>query len=103
MSTIESRIALCARDERTPDVLDRPGLKAAALSALLLTGIPQLSRAADAPAADEGPLQEITVTATRHEESLSKVAISVTALTQEAMDLRGVKDFQEAARFTPGG
>src|SRR5271154_395752 len=49
-----------------------------------------------------GPLQEITVTATRHEESLSKVPISVTALTQEALDVRGVKDFQEVARFTPG-
>ena len=50
----------------------------------------------------EGPLQEITVTATRHEESLSKVPISVTALTQDAMDLRGVKDFSDVVRYTPG-
>jgi iron complex outermembrane recepter protein len=57
--------------------------------------------AADA-AADAGPLQEITVTATRHEENLSKVPISVTALTQEAMDVRGIKDFQDVAKFTPG-
>src|ERR1700749_1827130 len=59
--------------------------------------------AADPPPAEEasGPLQEITVTATRHEESLSKVPLSVTALTQEAMDVRGIKDFQEVARFTP--
>src|SRR5580700_8902872 len=49
-----------------------------------------------------GPLQEIVVTATRHEESLSKVPISVTALTQEAMDIRGIKDIQDVARFTPG-
>jgi iron complex outermembrane recepter protein len=49
-----------------------------------------------------GPLQEVTVTATRHEESLSKVPISVTALTQEALDDRGIKDFTEIARFTPG-
>src|ERR1700734_2306727 len=55
---------------------------------------------ADADAS--GPLQEITVTATRHEESLSKVPISVTALTQDAMDVRGIKDFQDVARFTPG-
>src|SRR5580693_1478099 len=55
---------------------------------------------ADADAS--GPLQEITVTATRHEESLSKVPISVTALTQDAMDLRGIKDFQDIVRFTPG-
>src|SRR5579864_72496 len=49
-----------------------------------------------------GPLQEITVTATRREESLSKVPVSVTALTQEGLDDRGIKDFQEVARFTPG-
>src|SRR6516165_4976077 len=49
-----------------------------------------------------GGLQEVTVTATRREESLSKVPISVTALTQEALDDRGVKDFSEVARFTPG-
>jgi iron complex outermembrane recepter protein len=47
-------------------------------------------------------LQEVVVTATRHEESLSKVPISVTALTQDAMDQRGIKDFQDIARFTPG-
>jgi outer membrane receptor protein involved in Fe transport len=60
-------------------------------------------RAADT-GADEatGPLQEVVVTATRHEESLSKVPISVTAMTQEALDVRGVKDFQDVARFTPG-
>src|ERR1700690_2597718 len=49
-----------------------------------------------------GPLAEIVVTATRKEESLSKVPISVTALTQEMLDVRGIKDFQDVARFTPG-
>ena len=61
--------------------------------------------ASAAPTAGEGGqkgLQEIVVTATRHEESLSKVPISVTALSQEAMDTRGIKDFQDIARFTPG-
>ena len=48
-----------------------------------------------------GPLQEVVVTATRHEEGLSEVLISVTALTQDAIDVRGVKDFQDVARFTP--
>jgi iron complex outermembrane receptor protein len=52
--------------------------------------------------ASSGGLEEIVVTATRHEESLSKVPISVTALTQESMDQRGIKDFQDVARFTPG-
>jgi iron complex outermembrane recepter protein len=64
---------------------------------------PVVIHAADA-AADEatGPLTEIVVTATRHEESLSKVPISVTAMTQDDLDVRGVKDFQDVARFTPG-
>ncbi len=69
-----------------------------------------LALAAAAAAADTAPadksagpqLEEIVVTATRHEESLSKVAISVTALTQESIDLRGIKDIQDVARFTPG-
>jgi iron complex outermembrane recepter protein len=67
-----------------------------------LCGIP-VSAAETTPAEDTGgPLQEITVTATRHEENLSRVPISVTALTQDAMDLRGIKDFQDIVRFTPG-
>src|SRR5882762_11537553 len=70
----------------------------------LATLSPGLMHAADIGAPDEatGPLTEIVVTATRHEESLSKVPISVTALTQEALDVRGVKDFQDVARFSPG-
>ncbi len=74
-----------------------------ALCVALAAWSPRLTYA-DAPAAAEatGPLQEIVVTATRHEEGLSKVPISVTALTQDALDVRGVKDFQDVARFTPG-
>jgi outer membrane receptor protein involved in Fe transport len=71
--------------------------------AALLVAAPAL--AADTPASDEtslGPLAEIVVTATRKEESLSKVPISVTALTSEMLDVRGIKDFQDVARFTPG-
>src|SRR5208283_42761 len=38
----------------------------------------------------------------RRAESLSKVPISVMALSQDDMDVRGIKDFQDIARFTPG-
>ena len=54
------------------------------------------------PSEPSSALQEIIVTSTRHEESLSKVPLSVTALTQESIDVRGIKDFQDIARFTPG-
>ena len=76
----------------------------AALGGVLAALCATAASAADAAAEPEasGPLQEITVTATRREESLSKVPISVTALTQDAMDLRGIKDFQDIVRFTPG-
>jgi iron complex outermembrane recepter protein len=50
-----------------------------------------------------GPaLQEILVTATRREENVSKVPISITAFTQDDMDTKGVRDFLDIARFTPG-
>ena len=73
----------------------------AALGAAALPGLVQ-AQATPADTGSEGPLQEITVTATRHEESLSKVPLSITALTQESLDERGVKDFQDVVRFTPG-
>ncbi|HUI58617.1 MAG TPA: TonB-dependent receptor plug domain-containing protein, partial [Steroidobacteraceae bacterium] len=63
-----------------------------------------------APAAEEttpaepeaGVIQEVVVTASRREESLSKVPISVTALTKEEIDSKGIKDITDVARFTPG-
>ena len=92
----------------------RPFLRAGALVAAALAVVmspaqmAQAAPAAEGTAAgaasseDVGPLQEIVVTATRHEEGLSKVPISVTALTQDAMDVRGIKDILDVARFTPG-
>jgi iron complex outermembrane recepter protein len=61
-----------------------------------------LARAAFAAGDADNDLQEVVVTATRHEEPLSKVPVSVSVLTQEAMDVRNIKDFTDAARFTPG-
>ena len=53
-------------------------------------------------ASETGVLQEVTVTANRREESLSKVPISVSAFTQETIDLKGIKDIGDVARYTPG-
>src|ERR1700723_2436944 len=50
-------------------------------------------------AAEAGQLQEIVVTSTRREENLSKVPISVTALTQDDMDTKGIKDIVDVVRF----
>ncbi|HKF98657.1 MAG TPA: TonB-dependent receptor plug domain-containing protein, partial [Steroidobacteraceae bacterium] len=78
---------------------------AAYLGLALFAGTAVSQAQEQAPAAETGAvagLQEVVVTATRREESLSKVPISVMALTEEALDSRGVKDFSEVARFTPG-
>ena len=59
--------------------------------------------ATDDKQSDAGPrLQEIVVTATRHAEEISKVPLSITAMSQASMDMRGIKDIQDVARFTPG-
>src|SRR5258708_20603489 len=93
---------------RIDDTRTVPAGAIGALSAgtlALLLCVPAPGRAEEQPEATGaavGPLQEVTVTATRRAESLSRVPISLTALTQEALDERGVKDFTAAARFTPG-
>ena len=81
----------------TTATIDRTLIRLAIAAACAGSALPAL--AADR---QTGQLEEIVVTATRHEESLSKVAISLTAITQESLDTKGIKDFQDVARFTPG-
>jgi iron complex outermembrane recepter protein len=69
---------------------------------LALVAASALALPAGAAEKQTGTLEEIVVTATRHEESLSKVPLSVTALSQETLDQKGVRDFQDIVRFTPG-
>src|ERR1700689_2765787 len=55
----------------------------------------------NAAAAPTG-LEEIVVTATRREEGISKVPISITAMSQDMLDQKGIRDITELVRFTPG-
>src|SRR5580693_917714 len=55
----------------------------------------------NATAAPTG-LEEIVVTATRREEGISKVPISITAMSQDMLDQKGIRDITELVRFTPG-
>jgi outer membrane receptor protein involved in Fe transport len=57
--------------------------------------------AATAPSANPA-LQEVVVTATRRSEPLSKVPLSVTAVTQDQMDQLGIKDIQDLVKYVPG-
>jgi outer membrane receptor protein involved in Fe transport len=70
------------------------------LSLALGAAAPRSAAAAETEVAPQ--LEEVVVTATRREESLSRVPVSVTAITQEGLDVRGIKDIQDVARFTPG-
>jgi iron complex outermembrane receptor protein len=58
--------------------------------------------AVEPAAAAGGALEEIVVTATRREENINRVPVSVTAFNQEMIDQKGIKDFQDIVRFTPG-
>jgi outer membrane receptor protein involved in Fe transport len=52
---------------------------------------------------EAGPtVSEIVITATRQNQTLSKVPISVSAFTEDKMDQLGVKSFADLVRFTPG-
>jgi outer membrane receptor protein involved in Fe transport len=69
---------------------------------LLSTGMEATTALAADDEQPEGLLQEIVVTATRREESLSRVPISVAAFTQEQMDAQGLKQIDDIQRYTPG-
>ncbi len=71
----------------------------------LAVGLATPARARDADAASPTPAEpagEIVVTATRRAESLSKVPLSITALSQATLDQRGIKDIDGLVRQTPG-
>lgn len=82
----------------------RSAVRLALVAAMCASGA--TVHAADAvPAAESAApevMAEVTVTAQRREESLSKVPVSVTALTQADIDNKGIKDISDVARFTPG-
>jgi iron complex outermembrane receptor protein len=47
-------------------------------------------------------LQEVVVTATKQKQSIDKVPISITALTQDQMDRAGIRSVDDVVRQTPG-
>jgi iron complex outermembrane recepter protein len=74
------------------------------VSALALMG-PAMAMAQNAPpqrSARSASLEEIVVTATRREENLLEVPLSIAAYTQESLDQKGVRTIEDLARITPG-
>ena len=58
--------------------------------------------AADDASDDSGRLKEVVVTATRRAESINKVPMSITALTSDQMEEKGIKSIDDIARDVPG-
>jgi iron complex outermembrane recepter protein len=74
------------------------------LGALMSTPAPAADQDTGKSASPDSPpqLNEIVVTATRHAEVISKVPMSISALSQSAMDARGVENIEDLQRFVPG-
>ena len=62
---------------------------------------PTASAPPAAATASSGAIEEVVVTATRQSSTVNKVALSVTAVTQKALDQQGVKTISDFARATP--
>src|SRR5262245_21419523 len=75
---------------------------AAALALLTSLSTATLHAQQSIATTDRGDLEEIVVTATRREEVLSKVPISVVAFSQKRLDQQSVHNVQELAAFVPG-
>jgi iron complex outermembrane receptor protein len=56
---------------------------------------------ADAAAADEGGLQEVIVSATRREENLQKVPMSIESFTGDQMEAKGIQRLQDVIASVP--
>jgi iron complex outermembrane receptor protein len=64
--------------------------------------MPAAAAATEGDTANAGALEEIVVTATRREERLQDVPISVTAFSQEKLDAQGLKNIDDLSRLSPG-
>ena len=77
-------------------------LRVLSLSAASVIAVLQSGVALSQEAASTGGIEEVTVTAQRRSEALSRVPISVSAFTAERMETLNVKNFSDIVRFTPG-
>jgi iron complex outermembrane recepter protein len=67
-----------------------------------LAAAPGASQAAESGPPAAGTLEEVVVTATRREERLQDVAVSVSAFSQEKLDAQGLRNIDDLTRLTPG-
>jgi outer membrane receptor protein involved in Fe transport len=68
---------------------------------LVATASSASAQAQQPAAAESSQLTEVVVTATRQSDTVSRVALSITAVTQKNLDQEGVKTVQDLARTVP--
>jgi iron complex outermembrane receptor protein len=77
-------------------------LQGLTVAVLGLAGSPAANAQTATAAGEASGLEEVVVTATRRTESLQKVPISISTIGAEEMEQRGVKNFEDLIRLTPG-
>ena len=77
-------------------------LAACVTGALMQVSISTVAYSAETVPAPSAGLEEIVVTATRREERLQDVPVSVTAFTQEKLDAQGIRSIDDVTRTSPG-
>lgn len=78
------------------------GAPANAIAPVRATTGPPSSAASPSAAGAGGDLEEVIVTATKQPEPLSKVPMTVTAYTEQSLDIAGAKSMADIAALTPG-
>ncbi|MDT9071468.1 TonB-dependent receptor plug domain-containing protein, partial [Escherichia coli] len=63
---------------------------------------PVWAETVDAAPSATSTIEEVVVTARKRSERLQETPISITAVTAEAMERKGIKDVADIARQTPG-
>lgn len=82
----------------------RSGRMGALLTALLAApgGFAQSAAAGSEQAENDQGLSEITVTATRHVDTVNRVPLSITALTGKSLETQSINTVQDVTRSIPG-
>lgn len=78
------------------------GAPMASAATLLIFGSIGPATAVHAQEASAGVLEEITVSARKRDESIIEAPLTITALTAESMEIKGIEDRRDLNRFTPG-
>ncbi len=84
-----------------PAGLSAKALKIGLLATTVIAGIPAIAVAQDQPAASNGQLEEIVVTAQKRSENLQDVPVSIQALGGKKLEQLNATEFNDYVKFLP--